>query len=137
MRKTKFLPPYTKAGKTTFPHTLNKSGVYVIQEDAKIVYVGYSGKNLYRTMYRHFQVWNHRGQDVVTYVNSLHRKKYTVRVVLCTVKQADALEKGLIMKHRPRDNENKYSLFKSDLYHAATIEKYEEIPVSELIIPDF
>ena len=59
MKKFNFLPPYQKKGKTTYPETLNKSGVYLIKENNVQVYIGYSGLNLYRTMYRYFQAWNH------------------------------------------------------------------------------
>lgn len=108
MKKFKFLPPYSKPGKTNFPATRNRSGVYLIKENAKLVYVGMSGSNLYRTLYRHFEAWTHSLQDVVTYQSRLKRHKYTVRVVFCTPAQALRLEKVLIIKNRPRDNSNKY-----------------------------
>jgi hypothetical protein len=54
--KTKFLPPYDENGKTNFP-SRKRTGVYLIKENGIIVYVGYSGKDLYKTMYRHFEQW--------------------------------------------------------------------------------
>lgn len=111
--KTKFLPPYTKNGKTTFANTQGKTGVYLIKEDGEIVYVGYSGSNLYRTLYRHFQAWNHSYQKVITYKgNSLNR--YTVRVILTTPQQADRLETYLIKKYLPRDNQEKIKAAEED-----------------------
>lgn len=104
--KTKFLQPYDDNGKTTFRNANKKSGVYLIKENGEIVYVGYSGSNLYRTLYRHFQAWNHSYQKVITYKgNNLNR--YTVRVILTTPQQADRLETYLIKKYLPRDNQQK------------------------------
>lgn len=100
--KTKYLPPYNPdQTKTTFGFTKNKSGVYLIKEAGKIVYIGYSASNLYRTLYRHFQRWNHPYQRVISYSNP---ENYTVRVILCTAKQAFRLETFLINKYKPRDN---------------------------------
>lgn len=123
MKVFKFWPPYQANGRTTFPETVNRSGVYLICENGKLVYIGYSATNLYRTMYRHFQKWNHRGQPVVTYAGSA--KKYTVRVVLCTPAQAARLEKALIIKNRPRDNRDKYRGYTLDLQDKKTVVQYE------------
>lgn len=129
MKKFKYLPPYKASGKTNFPETQKKSGAYLIKENGKIVYVGMSGVNLYKTLYRHFQIWNHRHQPVVTYVHKLHRHKYTVRVILCTPKQAARLEKALILKYKPRDCREKYQLYKPDAYDKKVIQTYEAEPV--------
>ncbi len=108
MKKFKFLPPYTPEGKTTFPATVDRSGVYLVKENGKVVYIGMSKINLYRTLYRHFQAWSHSLQEVTTYQSRLKKNKYTVRVVLCTPSQAERLERALIIKNKPRDNELKY-----------------------------
>lgn len=130
MKILKFIPPYhPKTGKPNFPER-GKTGVYLIKEDKDIVYIGYSGKDLYKTMYRHFQTWNHTGQEVVSYADRLKKGNYTVRIVYCTPKQADALEKALIKKHKPRDNGAKYESLKLlaydrnalDVYHSTTPE---------------
>jgi len=134
MKVFKFHPPYQPNGKTTFPETKDRTGVYVIKENGKVVYVGYSGGNLYKTMYRHFQVWNHRGQYVVSYADRLKQNKYTVRVIFCTAKQAGSLETSLIKKWRPRDNEMKYQSYKQVAYDMETMQVYagtdptEEVP---------
>jgi hypothetical protein len=110
MIKTRFKAPYTynKLGQrfTTFPER-KKSGVYFIKEGKDIVYIGHSTKDLYKTMYRHFQQWSHQGQEVITYAGN-DLDDYTVRVIYCTPKQAEAAEKYLIKKHKPRDNSYKY-----------------------------
>ncbi|MDR1552567.1 MAG: GIY-YIG nuclease family protein [Prevotellaceae bacterium] len=135
MKVYKFLPPYQKDGKATFRESLNRTGVYIIKENEKIVYIGYSGYNLYKTMYRHFQSWNHKFQDVVSYKSTLNRKKYTVRIVYCTKKQAYVLEKKLIQKYKPRDNELKYKdIFsenrKVEKYAEKVYEEYADLPVN-------
>ena len=75
-------------------------------------------------MYRHFQSWRHKTQDVVSYKGT--GKEYTVRVVYCTPKQATALEKALIKKHRPRDNEMKYRINELPIVEQNYIETVEE-----------
>jgi excinuclease UvrABC nuclease subunit len=104
MRKSKFLPLYKINSKgvlkTIFPDR-KRSGVYVIKDPHnKICYIGMSQSDVYKALYRHFQIWNDKFQDRVTYP----REGYKVRLVYCTVKQAIALEQALIAKHQPYDN---------------------------------
>jgi hypothetical protein len=122
MKVLKFVPPYSLDGKnkTRFPER-GKTGVYLIKENGKIVYIGYSQYDLYKTMYRHFQQWNHTGQEVVSY-NAQGNDNYTVRIVYCTPDQASRLEKYLISKHKPRDNAQTYEL---DFRDKKTGEAYE------------
>jgi excinuclease UvrABC nuclease subunit len=125
MRVFKFLNPYKKDGKTAFPNLQKKSGVYLIKENGKLSYIGYSANDLYKTMYRHFQSWaktEYKGGKVipaqyrVSYLHKMKRNKYTVRIVFCTAKQAQRLEKALILKHKPKDNANKYDKYTLDFY---------------------
>jgi excinuclease UvrABC nuclease subunit len=105
-KKSKWLKPYT-GNKTTFGKTIrNKPGVYLIKSNrtGNTIYVGYSGTNVYKTMYRHFQTWNDPQQVRKVYSPD----NYTARVILTTGKRAGELEKYLIEKIRPRDNKNKY-----------------------------
>lgn len=138
MKVFKFLPPYKENGRTNFPETQNRTGVYLIKENGKIVYVGKSGYNLYKTLYRHFQEWNHKYQEVISYKGPMYsRRKYTVRVIYCTPKQANALEKKLIMKYVPRDNTQKYDLFNlppvEKKYHDQVMDQYfQEDVLNEL-----
>lgn len=129
MKVFKFIPPYNpKTKKPNFP-SRGKAGVYLIKEEGNIVYVGYSSKDLYKTMYRHFQRWDHPTQEVITYAGDLDKLEFTVRVVYCTPKQAEALEKALIKKHNPRDNAQKYEDTVLTAYDRAALENYgTEIP---------
>ena len=125
MRVFKFLPPYDRDGKTTFPAARKRSGVYLIKENGILVYVGYSGTDLYKTLYRHFQEWNDK-QYRVTYQSRLSVNNYTVRVIFCTSKQATKLEAALILDKKPRDCENKYDLFDMDASETRALFEYEE-----------
>jgi len=111
MKKYKSFPPYLANGKTTFPAIKDKAGVYQIFEGGKLVYIGFSGTNLYKTLYRHFEAWRHRSQPVITYIDKMKRNAYTVRVTLCTASQALRLERLLIKKYKPRDNSNQYEIY--------------------------
>ena len=106
--KTKWVEPYDKAGKTTLRHTNGKKGVYLIKVNGKLSYIGRSGSNLYKTLYRHFQSWSDRRQVRVTYKNDLGRKRIEVRVVIVNRSdQAAKLERALILLHQPIDNPDK------------------------------
>lgn len=129
MKVYKYFPPYKAAGKTRFPETRNLSGCYLIKENGKIVYVGSSTVNLYKTLYRHFQRWNHRYQNVTTYKDRLNDKKYTIRLIVCTAARAIRLERALIKKYRPRDNDEKYQAYQLDFRDNETVEFYENAPV--------
>ena len=112
MRKTKFIDVFKtlkskKGRKTNLSFAFGKSGVYIIKENNKIVYIGQSGSNLYRTILRHFQCWNDRTQARVTYINKLSKNKYKVRVVFVPPNKALQLERDLIAKYKPRDNPDK------------------------------
>jgi hypothetical protein len=99
------LPTGSKRGVFNIGFAKGKSGVYIIKEDGKTVYVGQSQTNLYRTITRHFQDWNdRRSPDRITYRHGLRRHRYTVRVVFVSPARAMKLETMLIKKHRPRDN---------------------------------
>ncbi len=107
MKKTAYHKPYKKRkGRTlaTFRHAIfnSKPGVYIVRKGKKIVYIGHSQSNVYKTLYRHFQSWNDRSQKRVTYPK--FSPTLTVRIVLCTTKQAPRLENILIRKYKPVDN---------------------------------
>lgn len=101
------MPPYTDKGKPRLKNTWEKSGVYIIKENGKIVYIGQSGYNLYKTMYRHFQSWDTH-QARATYNGKNKRKKYLVRVIFTSPKQAEKLEIALCKRYKPRDMKYKY-----------------------------
>lgn len=83
---------------TNFP-ARNKSGFYQIKEGGRVVYVGFSGRDIYRTLYRHFQKWEHPLQDVIRY--NIHRNRYTVSVTYCSPEEAEIMEKKLIRDLKP------------------------------------
>jgi excinuclease UvrABC nuclease subunit len=125
MKATRFYTPYLSDGKTRFSGTQGKTGVYIIRENEKIVYIGYSSRNLYKTMYRHFQAWNHSTQEVVTYAGKLKKHRYTIRVVTCEKSTAMKLERALIIKYKPRDNDVKYDSYTMKKSDIAAIDNYE------------
>lgn len=118
--------PYSANGKTNFLYTQNKAGVYIIYKNGVPVYVGMSGYNVYKTMYRHFQSWKDNSQVRVTYskLNGI-----TCRVILCTKEQASRLEKALILKYKPKDNPNKYTFFALKPTHKKILDDFTGTPV--------
>lgn len=128
MYKLRFKAPYKPNGKTNFPEALSHPGVYLIKENGKLVYIGMSQSNVYKTMYRHFQSWDDNRQIRVTYKDKMKRNDYTARVVYCTAAQAARLEAGLILKHRPRDNENKFDQYTMDFQDKKVLSEYEATP---------
>ena len=117
MKKTGVFRPYTPAGNYTLKVTA--PGVYILREAGRIVYIGFSGTDVRKTMYRHFQKWtdkrhpdNRRAYlyDRVTYKGK--EDKFTAQVFFCkTSKEAAALENALILKYEPRDNAAKLDIF--------------------------
>src|SRR3989338_8447955 len=136
MKVFKFLPPYKANGKTNFPEAKARTGVYLIKKNDKLIYIGYSESDLYKTLYRHFQTWNDTNQpERISYKTALLRHKFTVRVVFTTKKRAAALEKALILKHQPADNKQKYNQFikeanSTDKNYISSVQQiYEFAPV--------
>lgn len=105
--KYKNIKPYNEKGKPTFKKR-NVKGVYIIRNKKDILYIGYSGSDLYKTMYRHFQKWNDKSQIRVEYKNINNLK---IDIILTSTKlQASRLEKALIIKYKPKDNPEQYWL---------------------------
>jgi excinuclease UvrABC nuclease subunit len=127
MKKYRFIKPYTDDGKTNLRETIEKIGVYLIHKkgDVKPVYIGMSGSNLYKTILRHFQSWEDKQTRVV-----YPKQGYLVRVVTCTPLQAAKLERALIVRHKPKDNPNKYENYTLDLTDKKAIQVYEEKEVA-------
>lgn len=131
MKKYKKIPVYAKKGVSGIRKVaLNETGVYIIFEGSKRVYIGYSASNLYATIHRHFQTWNDPRQSRTIYSNA--PGKYTVDIIRCTAMQAPELEKALIVKYRPRDNEEKYKNYVPDSYARKTVEIAEKTDYSDL-----
>lgn len=104
MLKSALNSPY-KNGKPFY--TAKKSGVYLIFRNATLRYVGYSGYNVYKTLYRHFQSWNDPNQ--IRSVYSPTDQQIKVRVIYCNNTKAKKLESALIIKYQPIDNPDKLS----------------------------
>jgi excinuclease UvrABC nuclease subunit len=105
--------PYilVKGKRKTVFNIKNTPGVYMIYKGKKLLYVGFSGSNLYKTMYRHFQSWNDPTQIRVTY------DPFKIKVCVIyteTAEEADILEKALILKYKPKDNPILYKGFEAD-----------------------
>lgn len=132
--KTKEAPPYYKKSgamrqSTTF-NLRNVPGVYLIYKNDRLVYCGFSKTNVYKTLYRHFQEWGTSNQVRTVYTNL---KGITCRVIYCkNGNQASRLEKAIIIKHKPKDNQNKYDLYTTDkkeeeIYNIVTGEPEKDI----------
>jgi excinuclease UvrABC nuclease subunit len=113
MKVTRFYQPYLKNGKTRFPARA-KPGVYLIKQAGIIIYVGYSGVDVYKALYRHYQSWIDEHQERQTF----DPDKTTVRVIYTTANRARLLEGALINKYIPTDNTN-YTAFTAGEQRAA------------------
>lgn len=103
MRRTKYLPPYTDSGRTTFP-ARQRPGVYVIKKAGRLRYIGFSRTDVYKALYRHFQTWNDSSRPEPRVV---YRQLSDVRVRVIytdTPAQASRLERALIIRFAPPDN---------------------------------
>ena len=105
--KTRFLRPY-KEGKINPGLKIKNSepypGVYIIKNTKtdKVVYIGHSKSNVYKTMTRHFQSWIDR-----QYRATFNRDNHAVRIVICTsAVWVDRLEKALLKTFNPDANKN-------------------------------
>ena len=104
--KEKIKAPFISKGKTAFK--LQKvSGVYIIYIGKQIVYVGFSAKDVYKALYRHFYPYRDKIPQERKVFNADEVK---VRVIYTkNGKQADRLEKALIIKYKPQFNTLQYS----------------------------
>ena len=133
MKQTKFFKPYKKPQSTNLKFTDGKAGVYIIKRPGatKPLYVGMSGSNLYKTITRHFQAWPDPSQVRVTYSQ---KSNIVIRVILTTPKQAERLEKYLILKYKPTDNPGKIANYQLDAFDKGVVEIYSNVLTS--LVPD-
>ena len=141
--KYKNIKPYNEKGKPTFKKR-NVKGVYIIRNKKDILYIGYSGTDLYKTMYRHFQKWNDKSQIRIEYNNTNNLK---IDIILTSTKlQASRLEKALIIKYKPKDNPEQYwlnfdtddkeqEIYKEYLYKNWNVKKVKENKTDEENFP--
>lgn len=114
-------------GKTTkaFRAFRGKQGVYKLYENRKLVYIGCSISDIYKTVLRKFQTWNDT-QTRLYYDAKRHTYKVEV-VVMPTATPTEILdtEYHLIQKFKPRDNKpENYSFYnRRDLYKPDKVEQ--------------
>jgi hypothetical protein len=142
MRKTQYHKPYFKRKgqtKARFRRSYfgNKPGVYIIRRGKKIVYVGHSQSNVYKTMYRHFQSWYDPTQHRVTYPK--FSPEITCKIILCTANQAPRLESILVRRYKPEDNTEKLELIFQELesYTQKQYSNSKSIPKTKAIEDPF
>ena len=144
--KTKLFHPYEtekyqiKIGKKTYigaKCNLQKTGagVYFIYENGKLAYIGFSGTDVKKTMYRHFQKWNdlrhpeNKRRDRierVSYFEGFKNADFKCRVIFCkNAAQAARFEIALIKKFKPRDNSLKMD-FDSMVEYTKTLKEIDK-----------
>ena len=140
--KSKLYAPYDKNGKTNFP-IRNKSGVYLIYKKQtlsagnklKLVYVGFSTKDLYKTMYRHFQNWD--GYILPDQTRVIYKNTKNIKIRVCytnTAQQANQLETALILKYKPKDNPRKYEKYAADKNEIKILDQFESLESKPIIV---
>lgn len=107
--------------KTTLPYiTKAECGVYIIRSKRtkKILYVGNSGSQLYKTLYRHFQDWRKSRQYRAEYRDP---NKYEVMIFLTkSCLNASNLEQFYINKLGPRDGIMKPAVDQMEIQFSGT-----------------
>lgn len=127
-----------KYGKTTkaFRTLMGKAGVYRIFEGRKLVYIGCSISDIYKTVLRKFQIWND-AQTRLFYNANKHTYKVDA-IIMPSASYTEILdtEYHLIKKAKPRDNKpENYSFYnRRDLYEPDEVEK--EIKKADIVKED-
>jgi hypothetical protein len=150
MKKTKLFHPYltdkTKNKTARATLKLTGAGVYYITEKIggvfKLVYIGYSGTDVKKTMYRHFQKWidkrhpeNKRVQRIerVSYFDKdFKNTDFKCKVIFCkNATEALNLESALIGKLKPRDNNAKLGFDEEVQFYLKKYKEADEIPAAQ------
>lgn len=97
----KFHTAYTNNRPTYRKNGRKSPGIYLIKEDNRIKYVGYSLSDVHKTAYRHFQKWTDYSQYRATFA-----KNAKIYILYTTKSRAQKLEKLLIEKYQPEKNTN-------------------------------
>ena len=129
--KSKLKTPYQDNGRATFK-IRKRPGCYIIYKNDVVRYVGFSGVDVYKALYRHFQTWNDKRQQRVTYERLAGIK---VRVIYTnTAGQASKLEKALIIKLKPADNIQQYWInYDVDASEQKIYDNYINEPSSDIV----
>lgn len=104
---TPWIKPYHN-GRPAFIQPAPTPGLYVIRNRARrVVYVGYSGYNVKKTAYRHFQDWDEANHHHATYDRDAG---FTIRFLLGVPNnRIHDLERHLVHHLKPKDNAMRYS----------------------------
>lgn len=131
MKRTRLAAPYRPDGRTSYPER-QRPGVYLVFRRGSLYYVGYSGTDLYKALYRHFETWNDPSRD---------RKRATfprggstrVRVIYTrTGEQAARLEAALIVRFRPPGNVDKLTAYELNAADRRLLEQAARSPWLDL-----
>ena len=110
-------------------NSAGKSGIYFIFSPiGALVYIGYSGYNLYKTITRHFQSWDDPKQYRAEYSKN---RGYLISIIYCTPARAAKIEPLLIAKYKPRDGKLKLSFYSNEEQKKA----WERLKMDELPLP--
>ena len=130
--REKIKPPFSAPGKTNFT-IQNKPGVYMIYENQTLVYIGYSKRNVYKSLYRHFYPYREKTNQDRKYWKDLTNIK--VRVIYTnTPGRAENLEIALIQKYKPKLNTIQYKAWQPNQKEKSILEIYEN--TQDIIIDD-
>lgn len=127
LHKSSYFRPYNDKGGTNLKNLSKKAGVYIIRQGREIVYIGYSGVNLYKTITRHFQDWSASKQKRAVYKPM--DESLSIRVIVTTPTRAEKLERLLIIKYKPRDCTFKYNSYVPKKSDDLMMEDWERAPV--------
>lgn len=111
-------PSRKKRGITGISFLKKRMGIYKIFEDGKIIYVGSSNSDLYKTILRHFQEWNDKEQlQRISYKSKLKEHRYEVEATITNdLKYNLYIEHAIINELKPRDNKiGNYNLYRNKM----------------------
>lgn len=108
--------PYREDKTTLRKVSESETGVYLIRSkrSKKIHYIGFSSTNLYKTLYRHFQIQNDRdGRQPRT---NYQKNGYEIKIIEIAGKYAGELEAYLRSTIKPLDDRAKYGMLPDQYY---------------------
>lgn len=116
-KETRYFAPYLAPNVCALKTT--GTGVYFLKdrETNKLLYVGFSAKDVKSTAYRHLQKWTDMRTDYTKKLQAYARvtfnpKKILLKVIFCaTIDEAALMEKFLILKYKPPFNTLKLDLY--------------------------
>lgn len=121
-KETIFFTPYISDRNCTLKTT--GTGIYFFKDKAtnKILYVGFSAKDVKGTAYRHLQEWNDKRTDWTKKLQNYERVTFNKNKVLlkviftATIEEAALMEKRFILRLKPA-----YNTLKMEMYNQKEI----------------